>query len=59
MRRAEEEWAGLQGPGGEGRDEARRLERVLVVVLVLKSGGDCGEIGGHQAERVVLCSEME
>lgn len=50
---AEIEWAGLEGPGGEGGDEARGLERVfLVVVLGLRLG--VWEVGGDEAERVVL-----
>lgn len=51
----EVEWAGLEGPGGEGGDEARGLERVLVVLV------ECGEgeIRCDQAQRVVLGAQVE
>lgn len=56
---AEVERAGLEGPGGEGGDEARGLERVFfgVVwnVVVLRWRRRWGwEVGGDEAERGVL-----
>lgn len=54
---AEEEGGGLEGPGGEGGDEAGGLEGVVVVVGVV--GGEGGEVGGHEAEGVVLSPEVE
>lgn len=52
---AEEERAGLEGPGGEGGDEAGGFEGVVVVGLVVEGW----EVGGDQAQRVVLSSEVE
>lgn len=54
---SEEEGGGLEGPGGEGGDEAGGLEGVVVVVGVVR--GEGGEVGGHEAERVVLSPEVE
>lgn len=52
---AEEERAGLEGPRGEGGDEAGGFEGVVVVGLVVEGW----EVGGDQAQRVVLSSEVE
>ena len=52
---AEEERARLEGPGGEGGDEACGLEWVLFVVVGLEGG----QVGGDKAERVVLSTEVE
>lgn len=52
---AEEERAGLEGPGGEGGDEACGLEWVLFVVVGLQGG----KVGGDEAERVVLGADVE
>lgn len=52
--------AGFQGPGGERGEEARGFERVLLVagvVLVVESRER--EIGGGEAQRVVLGAEVE
>lgn len=57
---AEEERVGLQGPGGEGGDEAGGQEGVFVVGVVgLLGVGEGGEVGGDEAERVVLGTEVE
>ena len=52
---AEEERAGLKRPGGESSDEAGGFEGVVVVGLVVEGW----EVGGDEAERVVLSSEVE
>ena len=53
-RGAEEEGVGLDGPGREGGDEAGGLERVVLVVFEVGR-----EVGGDEAERVVLGAEVE
>lgn len=53
-RGAEEEGVGLDGPGREGGDEPGGLERVVLVVFEVG-----GEVGGDEAERVVLEAEVE
>lgn len=53
-RGAEEEGVGLDGPGREGGDEAGGLERVVLVVFEMGR-----EVGGDEAERVVLGAEVE
>lgn len=54
---AEEEGTWLEGPSGEGGDEARGVEGVLVILMEESRVG--GEVRGDKAERVVLCSDME
>lgn len=56
---AEEERAGLEGPGGEGGDEAGGLERIFFAVAVVVVGVEGGEVGGDEEERVVLGAEVE
>lgn len=51
--------AGLQGPGGERGEEARGLKRVLLVAGVVKMESGEREIGGGEAQRVVLGAEVE
>lgn len=51
---AEEKRAGLEGPSGEGGDEACGLEGVIFVVLVVDR-----KVRGHEAEWVVLGTEVE
>lgn len=49
--RAEEEWAGLEGPSREGSNETSGLERVIIVRLM---GVKVWEVGGDETQRVVL-----
>lgn len=61
-RGAEEERVGLQGPGREGGDESGGLKRVVVVgggVVGLGLVVEGGEVGGDEAERVVLGAKVE
>lgn len=55
---AEEEWTVLQGPCGEGCNEARGLERVqnLIVLVVDRRGR---KVGGDEAKGVVLSAKVE
>lgn len=61
-RGAEEERVGLQGPCREGGDESGGLERVFVGgggVVGLGLVVEGGEVGGDEAERVVLGAKVE
>lgn len=48
---------GLEGPGGEGRDEARGLEGVVIVVVGLEGGER--EIRCDETHGVVLGAHLE
>lgn len=59
--RAGEDWAWVEGPGGEGGDEAGGLERIIFLFL-----GGLGllrrrwwEVGSDEAERGILGSKVE
>lgn len=60
-RGADEEWVGLKRPCGKGRDEARRLKRIVFVDLEggSGSGSGSGDVGGDEAERGVLSTNVE
>lgn len=55
---AEEEWIVLQGPSGEGCNEAGGLERIQnLIVLVVDGRG--GEVGGDETKGIILSAKVE
>lgn len=53
----EVEWAGLEGPSGEGGDEARGLEGVVIVVVLVERWER--EIRCDERQRVILGAHVE
>jgi hypothetical protein len=55
-RRTEGDWVGFERPSGEGGYKPCGLKWVFFVLVVVVKGR---EIGGYEAKRGVLCTEVE